>query len=74
MAKYTEALALDPERPNTLYNLGLVYKYRRAWRESFEYRRRAAYGRTIVESRDCRDGTPGLGDRPRCVAGLEDIL
>lgn len=34
--KYRQALALDPQRANTLYNLGLVYKYRRAWRESFE--------------------------------------
>lgn len=39
--KYREALALDPQRANTLYNLGLIYKYRRAWRESFEYNQAA---------------------------------
>lgn len=39
--KYREALALDPQRASTLYNLGLVYKYRRAWRESFDYNQAA---------------------------------
>jgi hypothetical protein len=39
--EYLRALALDPDRPNTLYNLGLIYKYRREWQTSFEYSRRA---------------------------------
>ena len=26
---------------DTLYNLGLIYKYRGAWRESFDYNSRA---------------------------------
>lgn len=39
--EYLRALALDPDRPNTLYNLGLIYKYRREWQTSFEYNRRA---------------------------------
>jgi hypothetical protein len=39
--EYLRALALDPHRSNTLYNLGLIYKYRRGWWESFEYNRRA---------------------------------
>jgi tetratricopeptide (TPR) repeat protein len=39
---YRQALALDPRRSNTLYNLGLIYKYRRAWGESFDYNQRAA--------------------------------
>jgi len=39
--QYLGALALDPERANTLYNLGVIYKYRRRWFESFEYNRRA---------------------------------
>jgi Flp pilus assembly protein TadD len=26
LAKYAEALALEPDRPNTLYNMGLVHK------------------------------------------------
>jgi tetratricopeptide (TPR) repeat protein len=41
LAKYTEALSLDPDRPGTLYNIGLIHKYRLAWRESFEFNRRA---------------------------------
>jgi tetratricopeptide (TPR) repeat protein len=39
--EYLRALALDPDRPKTLYNLGVIYKYRCAWWESFEYNRRA---------------------------------
>jgi tetratricopeptide (TPR) repeat protein len=38
---YTKALALDPKRGDTLYNLGLIYKYRGAWRESFDFNQRA---------------------------------
>jgi tetratricopeptide (TPR) repeat protein len=30
--RYLKALTLDPDRPSTLYNLGLIYKYRREWR------------------------------------------
>lgn len=41
IVQYTQALVLDPTRSNTLYNLGLIYKYRRAWAESFEYNRKA---------------------------------
>jgi tetratricopeptide (TPR) repeat protein len=41
LAIYAEALQLDPSRPNTLYNIGLIHKYRRAWRESFDFNRRA---------------------------------
>jgi hypothetical protein len=40
-AKYTEALALDPARFTTHYNIGLIYKYRRQWRESFASNQRA---------------------------------
>jgi tetratricopeptide (TPR) repeat protein len=39
--EYLRALVLDPDRPHTLYALGLLFKYRRAWRESFEYNQRA---------------------------------
>jgi hypothetical protein len=39
--EYLRALALDPRRANTLYNLGLIYKYRREWRTSFTYNQRA---------------------------------
>ena len=38
---YTKALILDPERADTLYNLGLIYKYRGAWAQSFDFNRRA---------------------------------
>jgi tetratricopeptide (TPR) repeat protein len=38
---YNKALALNPARGDTLYNLGLIYKYRGAWRESFEFNARA---------------------------------
>jgi Flp pilus assembly protein TadD len=35
LAKYAKAIALEPDRPNTLYNIGLVHKYSNEWRESF---------------------------------------
>jgi hypothetical protein len=38
---YTKALILDPERGDTLYNLGLIYKYRGAWAQSFDFNRQA---------------------------------
>jgi tetratricopeptide (TPR) repeat protein len=38
---YTKALELDPERGDTLYNLGLIYKYRGQWRESFNFNAKA---------------------------------
>lgn len=39
LAAYLEALALHRERPATLYNVGLVYKYRRDWQSSLRYNR-----------------------------------
>lgn len=41
VGQYLKALALDPNRPSTLYNLGLIFKYRREWQTSFDYNRRA---------------------------------
>jgi tetratricopeptide (TPR) repeat protein len=38
---YKKALALDPMRGDTLYNLGLIYKYRGDWASSFEFNARA---------------------------------
>jgi TPR repeat len=38
---YNKALALDPKRGDTLYNLGLIYKYRGAWAESFDFNAKA---------------------------------
>ena len=42
MPLYERALALDPDRAATHYNLGLVYKYRGAWAESLHHNRRAS--------------------------------
>ena len=42
LAKYLEALELDFNHPVVLYNIGLNYKYRGAWKESFKYNRRAS--------------------------------
>jgi hypothetical protein len=41
LAKYREALALDLNRPSTLYNVGLIYKRRAAWVESFRFNKLA---------------------------------
>ena len=41
LAKYRAALELDLDRPSTLYNVGLIYKYQSAWRESFRFNKRA---------------------------------
>jgi hypothetical protein len=38
---YQKALTLEPKRGDTLYNLGLIYKYRGDWAKSFEFNRRA---------------------------------
>ncbi len=42
LALYLESLALDRDQPATLYNVGLIYKYRREWKESLRYNRLAA--------------------------------
>lgn len=41
LKKYFETLELDFLRPTTHYNIGLIYKYRRQWPESFRYNKRA---------------------------------
>ena len=41
LAKYMAALALDMRRADTLYNVGLYYKYKNAWAESLRFNRRA---------------------------------
>ena len=38
---YHRALALDPERPGTLYNIGFIHKYRGEWAESREFNQRS---------------------------------
>jgi hypothetical protein len=47
---YLRALQLDPDRPNTLYNIGLIHKYRRDWVQSLDYNRRAFDLRSDSES------------------------
>jgi hypothetical protein len=42
LALYLESLALDRKQPSALYNVGLIYKYRRDWKESLRYNRLAA--------------------------------
>jgi len=41
LALYQEALNLDPLRPSTLYNMGLIYKYRGDWEKSLELNQKA---------------------------------
>lgn len=41
LRKYFAALELEIARPGTLYNIGLIYKYRGAWKESFRFNKRA---------------------------------
>lgn len=41
LRRYHQALALESDRPNTLYNVGLIHKYRHEWSKSFEYNLRA---------------------------------
>ena len=38
---YEEALRLNPRAAKTLYNMGLIYKYRNDWVTSFDYNQRA---------------------------------
>jgi tetratricopeptide (TPR) repeat protein len=42
LALYLESLALNRQQPSALYNVGLIYKYRREWAESLRYNRLAA--------------------------------
>lgn len=41
LRKYFAALELEIARSNTLYNIGLIYKYRGAWKDSFRFNKRA---------------------------------
>jgi tetratricopeptide (TPR) repeat protein len=41
LRRYHQALTLEPDRPTTLYNIGLIHKYRSEWRESFDYNLRS---------------------------------
>jgi tetratricopeptide (TPR) repeat protein len=42
LSLYLESLVLDRNQPRALYNVGLIYKYRREWKESLRYNRLAA--------------------------------
>lgn len=39
--KYLEAIACDPEKSASYYNIGLIYKYQGAWQKSFEFNQKA---------------------------------
>lgn len=41
LRKYFAALECEIARPTTHYNIGLIYKYRGAWKESFRFNKRA---------------------------------
>ncbi len=41
LAMYRDALVLDPNRPQTHYNIGLIHKYRNQWQDSLLHNRRA---------------------------------
>ncbi len=38
---YRQVLELDPNRPTTYYNIGLIFKYQANWPESFHYNKKA---------------------------------
>jgi tetratricopeptide (TPR) repeat protein len=42
LAVYRQVLQLDANRPETHYNVGLIYKYQAKWPESFEHNKKAA--------------------------------
>lgn len=41
IAVYLQAIACDPEKAESHYNLGLIYKYRGDWQQSFEFNQKA---------------------------------
>jgi tetratricopeptide (TPR) repeat protein len=43
LAMYQQVLKLDPKRPTTLYNIGLIHKYRGDWQLSREFNQRAVH-------------------------------
>jgi tetratricopeptide (TPR) repeat protein len=43
LAMYQRVLELDPKRPTTLYNIGLIHKYRGDWQLSREFNKRAVH-------------------------------
>lgn len=38
---YLKAIDLDPDKSESFYNIGLIYKYRNEWQQSFKYNKRA---------------------------------
>ena len=41
LAQYHRVLELDPRRPTTLYNIGLIHKYRGEWRDALHFNQRS---------------------------------
>jgi hypothetical protein len=42
LLKYRQAIALDPDRSSSHYNIGLIHKYRNEWEESLRFSRAAS--------------------------------
>jgi tetratricopeptide (TPR) repeat protein len=68
MPLYERALALDPDRAATHYNIGLVYKYRGAWTESLHHNRRASDLRADDEASNWNMGIAATALRDWAVA------
>lgn len=41
ITKYLEVISLDPEKSESYYNLGLIYKYQGEWQKSFDLNQKA---------------------------------
>lgn len=39
--KYLRAIELDPDKAESYYNIGLIYKYRKEWQKSFDFNKKA---------------------------------
>jgi TPR repeat protein len=68
LALYLESLALDRKQPSALYNVGLIYKYRRDWKESLRYNRLAAELRPQDEATNWNIGIAATALREWSIA------
>jgi tetratricopeptide (TPR) repeat protein len=68
LSLYLKSLALDREQPAALYNVGLIYKYRRQWKESLRYNRLAIEMRPEDEAANWNAGIAATALREWRVA------
>lgn len=68
LALYLESLALNRRQPSALYNVGLIYKYRREWAESLRYNRLAAELRPAHDATNWNTGIAATALREWRVA------